>query len=334
MSIEFQIFSAPVSPEAGHVLGGARLGLPAPDAAAWPEQAVLAPLGGENSLREAWVSSEACQSGLSEEIHWRRTGDLLYGVIELSEVDFAAEADGRFASLQRLSQVVYERIFRLLDAQGLPCLWRVWNYIPAINAESNGLERYRQFNIGRQDAFIVHQRDAVGNVPAACALGVAEGPLSIAFLAGKLPATPIENPRQVSAYEYPADYGPRSPTFSRAALVYPPDQEILFISGTASIIGHQTVHVGDLAGQCRESMANITAVVSEANRHTRGQPYQLGQLIYRVYFRHAADLAAVQAVLTPMLQGAPLVSYVQADVCRADLLVEIEAFAVQPLGAV
>lgn len=294
---------------------------------------MLAPLAGEPSLREAWLSSDACQSGTSEEIHWHRAGDLLYGVIELAEADFAAEFSGRFASLQRISQVAYERIFRLLDAQGLPCLWRVWNYIPAINAESNGLERYRQFNIGRQDAFIAHCRDAVGNVPAACALGVADGPLSIAFLAGKLPATPIENPRQVSAYDYPADYGPRSPTFSRAALVYPPDQEILFISGTASIVGHQTVHVGDLAGQCRESMANIAAVVAEANGKTRGQPYRLDQLIYRVYVRHAADLAAVQATLAPLLQGAPLVSYVLADVCRADLLVEIEAFAIQSLGA-
>ena len=64
--------------------------------------------------------------------------------------------------------------------------------------------------------------------------------------------------------QLPGDYGPRSPTFSRAALVYPAGQEILFISGTASIVGHQTVHPGDVVGQCRESMENIAAVLAEA----------------------------------------------------------------------
>jgi len=319
------------SGEAGGVLGGARLGeLPAAVAPAWPEQVIAAPLLGRtrDSVQEIWRCDAPCASGESEGIVWRRAGQLLYGVIEIDEDAFA----GAGSPLQAASQEAYRRIFRLLDSQGLPHLWRVWNYLAAINEEAGGLERYRQFNIGRQEAFIEFARGATGNVPAACAIGLAGGPLSIAFLAGAQPAVPVENPRQVSAYNYPAEYGPRSPTFSRAALVYPPRQEILFVSGTASIVGHQTVHPGDVAGQCRESMANIAAVVEQANLLCRSAAFALNELSYRVYVRHAADFPAVREILAALLGSRAEIIYVQADICRHDLLLEIEAMASHTLG--
>ena len=170
----------------------------------------------------------------------------------------------------------------------------------------------------------------MGRVPAACALGLAGGPLSIAFLAGSTPAVPIENPRQVSAYHYPAEYGPRSPTFSRAALVYPPGQELLFISGTASIVGHQSVHPGDVVAQTRESMDNVAVVLEQSNLHSRSGGHTLGSLSYRVYIRHAADTSRVQAVMAERVGAAPVVC-VRADVCRAELLVEVEAQGLRPL---
>jgi enamine deaminase RidA (YjgF/YER057c/UK114 family) len=249
-------------------------------------------------------------------------------VIELNEGDFTGSAT--CSPLQAASAEAYRRIFRLLDAEQLPHLWRVWNYLAAINVETNGLERYRQFNIGRQDAFLECHRGATGNVPAACAIGLSGGPLSIAFMAGPRPAVPLENPRQVSAYNYPADYGPRSPTFSRGALAYLPAQELLFISGTASIVGYQTVWPGDPAGQCCESMANIAAVVDEANRQCRSGRYLLSDLCYRVYVRHIADFRLIRAELTALI-GAAEVVFVQADICRSDLLLEIEAFAAHGL---
>ncbi len=129
-------------------------------------------------------------------------GGLLFGVMALSEdgVDRRTAAPAlRHSSRAGLSPAC----FRLLDAQGLPHLWRVWNYIPDINGEQAGLERYRQFNLGRGDAFERCARSVTEQVPAACALGVAGGPLSIAFMAGATPVVPIENPRQVSAYRYP-----------------------------------------------------------------------------------------------------------------------------------
>ena len=315
---------------AERVLGASSIGLlPVDSAAGWPLQSISAPLLGRSgdSLQEIWQLDTACQSGVSEGIAYRRAGPLLFGVIELTESAFA-EAE---SPLQAATEEAYRRIFRLIEREGLPHLWRVWNYLAAINGESNGLERYRQFNIGRQDAFLEFSRGATGNVPAACAIGLASGPLSIAFMAGDQPAVPVENPRQVSAYNYPASYGPRSPTFSRAALVYLPGQEILFISGTASIVGHQTVHPGDVAGQCVESLATVAAVLAEANSESRGAAYQLENLAYRVYVRHAADFPVIRDLLLARLGVAAEIVYLQADICRSDLLIEIEAMATQAL---
>ncbi|MGE5320013.1 MAG: hypothetical protein ACM3KD_07525 [Hyphomicrobiaceae bacterium] len=327
MTLQFHSSSSCASLGKGCELGGVLLGqqVPAP-APGWPVQTICAPLLGVDieAVQETWLRAAPSRHGVSEGISWRRADDVLFGVINLDESEFAVVTDR--PPLQAASEDAYGRIFRLLDAQKLPHLWRVWNYMADINVETHGLERYRQFNVGRQDAFIAHRRSATGNVPAACAIGLDGGPLSIAFLAGQAPAVPFENPRQVSAYHYPAEYGPRTPLFSRAALVHPPGQEILFVSGTASIVGYQTMHPDDVAGQCREAMANIAAVVAEANRAARSRPFSLDELVYRVYVRHAADFPVVRDALAPQIGGAEAL-YVQADICRADLLLEIEAMA-------
>lgn len=320
---------------AGTPLLGACLGLGPAVPAAWPEQRVAAPLLGsrDSSLREVWTCAGDLSQGETEGICWRRVGALLYGVLVLDEADFSG---GPEAPLQAASEAAYLRIFRLLDAQGLPHLWRAWNYMARINEEAAGLERYRQFNIGRQDAFLACQRGVTGNMPAACAIGLAEGPLSIAFLAGPSAAIPLENPRQISAYNYPETYGPRAPSFSRGGLAYPPGQELLLISGTASIVGHATVHQEDLLAQCRETLANIGAVLEEANRQARSTPFSLAELSYRAYIRCGEDGPVVQAWLAEQLgqKSETLdLTCLQADICRADLLVEIEAMAVHPLEA-
>ncbi len=323
----------PAGAAAGHVLGGACLGpAPAGSPPGWPLQSIFAPLPGSTAtgLHELWLASGPCTAGCSEGIAWRRGDGVLYGVCEIAEADFPGTGDR--SPLQAASHAAYRRIFRLLAAERVPHLWRAWNYFADINGESHGLERYRQFNIGRQDAFLEFHRGATGNVPAACAIGLAGGPLRIAFMAGERAATALENPRQVSAYHYPADYGPRSPTFSRAMLASLADQEILFVSGTASIVGHRTVHAGDAVAQCREVLANIGAVVEAANQVRRSAAYAPDALSYRVYLRHAADLAGVADVLATHLGAAADIVFVQADICRADLLLEIEATGLHPLA--
>ncbi len=320
-------------PFSDRVLGGVCIGewVP-PNAPAWPLQRLPTPvLGGERLAQEWWVLDGPVEllSGLDEGIAWRRSADLLYGVIEVDESG-VAPGSGRSALYQAAFDT-YSSIFRLLDRQGLPHLWRLWNYMADINGEIDTLERYRQFNMGRGDAFEAGARSVKGRVPAACALGVASGPLTVAFIAGATPIVPIENPRQVSAFLYPDHYGPRSPTFSRAALAHPPAQEVLFVSGTASIVGHQTVHLGDVRAQTSESLDNISTVLGEASAKARSGVFALSDLSYRAYIRHPSDLPVISEVLAQRLGGAS-VSFVQADVCRSDLLVEIEGQAIRTLA--
>lgn len=280
---------------------------------------------------EAWTGAGPTLAGTRHGVRYRHDGGLLFGVIEVAEGVSVPGEDGG-PVLQRAARQAYEAVFRLLAEEGYPHLWRIWNYLPNINQESDGLERYRQFNIGRHRAFEAAGRLVMDSIPAASALGVCSGPLSVAFLAGRTPTRSIENPRQLSAFRYPADYGPCSPTFSRAALGHYAGAEWLFVSGTASIVGHESMHPGDPAAQTRELLANLDAVLAEASSCSAGPPYRLSELSARVYVRHPEHLVLVQAELARGLGGRAQRVYLQADVCRADLLVEVEAQACHQLS--
>ncbi len=255
-------------------------------------------------------------------VSWREAGPLLFGQVRLDEAAFGPDQASR---LMDLTAAAYRDLFATLDARGFGTLARVWNYLPEINLETHGLERYRQFNAGRQVAFAASGRPLVGNVPAACALGTRHGPVSIAFLAAKGEFVPVENPRQVSAYHYPRDYGDRSPTFSRAGILRLPGRELLFVSGTAAIVGHRSLHPDDVVAQTRETLANLRSVVAVAAQRATGDPLSLEALDFTVYLRRAGDIDPVRAVIAETLGGLPRCVFVEADVCRADLLVEIEA---------
>lgn len=285
-------------------------------------------LDADETICEVWYSNGPLTQGQSGDIQYRYNDDVLFGLLTLPETWFAASED--MTPLQQATEAAYNQVFALLDALHYPHLIRFWNYIADINGTSFGLERYRQFNLGRQAAFLSHSRDIVGNVPAACALGSTQGPLTIAFLAGRVAPVNIENPRQVSAYQYPQQYGPCSPTFSRASLVRLGQDEVLFISGTASIIGHISLHPTDVVAQTRETMANIEAVLAEANSIARQPPFYLPDLHYKVYARNPADLAEIRLELARCVGCEPNAVYLQADVCRQDLLLEIEATAWHP----
>lgn len=274
---------------------------------------------------EVWSGSGRPTQGQSETIHYRHDDEVLFGVITLPEILFQADVDKM--PLQQATESAYRQVFELLDTLHYPFLFRFWNYIADINSTSFGLERYQQFNLGRQDAFLAHGRDVVGNVPAACALGSSQGPLTIAFLAGRVEPRNIENPRQVSAYQYPKQYGPSSPTFSRASLVRLAQDELLFISGTASIVGHTTLHPADVVAQASETMTNIETVLAEANRLADQPSFDLSNLHYKVYVRHPTDLLKIRTELTRHVGSEPEAVYLHADVCRQDLLLEIEANA-------
>ncbi len=290
-----------------------------------PVLQVLTPvLDGSEAACEIWLGNSNLAHGQCGAIRYRYDDEMLFGVIALAE---AGHASAEVPPLQQAAESAYRQILTLLDDLNYPFMYRYWNYMADINGVSHGLERYRQFNLGRQEAFLACGRGVDGELPAACALGTTHGPLTIAFLVGRTPALAIENPRQVSAYQYPEQYGPRSPTFARASLLRLPQVEMLFISGTASIVGHETQHQADVIAQTCETLANLQAVIAEANRLASKPEFNLKDVLFRVYLRYAADMPLIRKEMERMI-GAPVTAvFLQADICREDLLVEIEITA-------
>ncbi|MGH8169949.1 MAG: hypothetical protein ACRETJ_05365 [Steroidobacteraceae bacterium] len=284
-------------------------------------------LGEAPEVLEVWRAGSSAQPGSHGRVRYAHCGDLLFGSLAVHEAELAsASGTPPRTPLELATDLAYREMYATLAALDAPHLVRVWNYIPDINLETHGLERYRQFNTARHEGSRVCGRAVAGNVPAASALGAAAGsPLTMYFLASRRTPAFIENPRQVSAYRYPAEYGPRSPAFSRATVLGEGGEAMLFISGTASIVGHRTLHAGDPAAQTRETLANIQALLDEAaNRFGGGAP-RLETLAYKVYVRDPRDLPVIRAQLRSALGPAAALLYLKADICRQDLAVEIEA---------
>jgi chorismate lyase / 3-hydroxybenzoate synthase len=280
---------------------------------------------------EVWRCAAPAESGRRDRVRFRRTEEMLFGCIAVTEAEVSP---GSAASpLHEATAQIYRQICATLDAEGYPHLLRVWNYVPDINSDSHGTERYRQFNSARQHALQASGRPLTGNVPAASALGAArDSPVVAYFLAGRTAPTFVENPRQVSAYHYPRRYGRHSPVFSRATLLRQAGNLALFISGTASIVGHRSLHVGNTAAQTRETLTNIEALLGEANRVAPAAQFSMSSLACKVYVRRPVDLPVIQAEVGAALGRGARVIYLQADICRQDLVVEIEAAAISPLA--
>jgi enamine deaminase RidA (YjgF/YER057c/UK114 family) len=220
---------------------------------------------------------------------------------------------------------------------------RTWLYLGGITESEGPVQRYQELNRARADFFrdirFLDGRSPPGRpgpvFPASTGIGTDGRALMVSTIAlatdrDDILAVPLENPRQTSAYDYSARYSPKSPQFSRAMALSCGTYATIFISGTASITNSETRHVGDAAGQTGETLDNIAALISEQNLCRHGLP-GLGTTLdslalVRVYIKRQADYAATRAVCEKRLGEVPTI-YALADVCRPDLLVEIEAIA-------
>lgn len=224
---------------------------------------------------------------------------------------------------------VFSAYLALLDACGNHQLCRIWNYVPGINSRaSNGLEIYRAFSRGRARAF--EEWFGPGfehNLPSASAVGADDDQFVIHFAASENKPTHFENPQQTPAYKYPAEHGPRSPSFARASVVPRNDGRLdVFISGTAAIRGHKTQAPGNTAGQLECTLENLREISQVCGLGTGLAGDRALARHFKVYLRNAEDLAHVSASLEDRLTTATdRVTYLRADICRAALTLEIEA---------
>jgi len=268
----------------------------------------LAPLG-EVSLEVIRYPFGRAQRGQTDLCHWNIIDDLICAATWLTPQECQ--------TIEAATEQAYDRILGVAESLGFPFPFRIWNLIPQINQGDGDQEVYKKFCAGRMRAFNRHGMGAT-QYPAASAVGHhAEGAV-VYLLAARKPSRNLENPLQTPAYTYPREYGPCSPSFARATRIELAEAEFLFISGTASILGHSTQAPGDIASQLEVTQANIAQLVSQAG----GSISKLSAL--RVYLRHAEHLDLAKTILQRSYPAEHL-NFVLADICRQQLLVEIEA---------
>ena len=145
----------------------------------------------------------------------------------------------------------------------------------------------------------------------------------------------LENPGQTSAFDYPKEYSRKSPKFSRAMALRIGDHLTTWISGTASIVNAATVHPGDAARQTEQTLDNIEKLIAPENFARHGWADAGASLRdlakVRVYVKRPEDYETCRAVCERRLGAIPAI-YALADVCRPDLLVEIEGVAFSALA--
>lgn len=275
-------------------------------------------IGEDANLCEAWVlNHEVTERGETAGCHWQRNRDLQYTSAHLA---LSPEDD-----YQEVAYAAYQSLLKAIKSSEHQELVRFWNYIPHINVGEGDSENYKRFCTGRLRAF-----EEVGlcetQFPAASAVGHYRDGISVAALTTTAKnAASLQhhaNPRQVDAFKYPRQYGPSSPSFARATTVEIGESKLCFVSGTASILGHKSVHRGDLKLQLYTTNDNIRYLLGETG-FKRDDIESL-----RVYLREQNDYEQCKKIVDELFPGTPTI-FMHADICRSDLLVEIECHCVQ-----
>jgi len=267
---------------------------------------------------EVWRSRGPIKTGSWDSLRFAQGEVLTMGHIAL---DLEKAGD-----IRESSRLAYDILQSYLQQSPHPWLLKIWNYIPGINEGDGDQERYRRFCLGRAESVPI---DPGGSPPLPAATGIGTPPderaLQLYFLSGALPGLDVENPRQVSAWRYPRQYGPRSPLFSRATILRSNGSSQFLISGTASIIGHETHHENQVADQLRESLRNVQSLLREGHRLMGGcKALAEGEGILKVYVRQPEDFELIRRTLEPEVPANIPRIYLQGDICRASLLTEID----------
>lgn len=256
------------------------------------------------------------------------------------------------AGLQSPTGGIYRQTTEILEqmqsalhqaGSGFEHVLRTWFYLGGITETDDGLQRYRQFNRARTDFYRgikFHCSAAQPNIPQGIypastgigtrGTGLVAGCLALQTDRADALLLPLENPQQTPAYAYHPRHSPHSPKFSRGVALVLGDYVTTWLSGTASVVHSLSRHPGDIRGQTKQTIENIEKLISAENFAFHGIQHaglRLSDLAkVRVYLKRPQDFATCKAICDERFGSVPTI-YAVADVCRAELLVEIEGVA-------
>ena len=247
--------------------------------------------------------------------NWYETSDARYcllGDIRADDLSLGREEQAR---------AVFEKMDTLLQQAGMAFtdIARTWIYL------NNLLEWYDEFNAVRT-AFFQEHGVFDKMVPASTGIGAGSAAgeeMVCALLAVKprhegVKVFAVPSPLQCPALDY------RS-SFARAVEISQPGSRLLTISGTASIApGGETVHLDN----CEKQIELTMQVVHEILK-SRGMDWA-DTCRAIAYFKNIAETPLLEKYCRANQLPELPVAISHADVCRHDLLFEIELDAVKP----
>lgn len=216
---------------------------------------------------------------------------------------------------------------------------RQWNYVGNILAVNKGIQNYQSFNEVRSEYYDLFR--TVSGYPAATGIGMKYGGMILDFYAiksdGKIKIKTLNNPDQISpcSYNQQVLVGSGSnesgkkhpPLFERAILLINEKNYTLIISGTAAILGQESVGKNDVAKQTLVTIENISKVTDKKRIDQmigRSDPYPIEYSSIRVYIKDKDDFETIKSICLIHFPLTPII-FIEADLCRDDLLVEMEA---------
>lgn len=249
------------------------------------------------------------------------------------------------SNLQAKSEFAFENIKDILakEEMNFSNIIRQWNYIEKIievKYDGNCLsQNYQVFNDVRAIFYGIDSWPL--GYPAATGIGVFYGGVIIDFIAADYEKgaqiASIKNPKQVDAHQYSEEVligGAISscdkkapPKFERGKLVRIGSGANILVSGTAAIIGQDTTVNNNVGDQTQTTIENIMELVSKSNINNNVHGINIDQMKFiqvRAYVKFAKDIPIVRELCQKEFHEAPIV-FVEADICRGELLVEIEA---------
>lgn len=232
------------------------------------------------------------------------------------------------------SEKAFDSLVDIFETTQFPIgsIVRQWNYLEDILGFDGEEQRYQEFNNVRSGIY-GNEFDVAG-FPAATGIGMNRGGVIIEFVAVKsteVVTKPVDNPEQIAAHVYSEKVliGEEcvlktTPKFERARYFGLEDKKMIFISGTASITGEKTVGIDDPIEQTEVTIQNIKRLYSDdilEGLSTDKLRARYGHA--RVYVKYRKDFSAIKKVFQAHYGKLPVV-YIIADICRDNLLVEIE----------
>lgn len=261
--------------------------------------------------------------------------------VHCTGITSANESGGAYEQMTSL----LERMRAALAAAGADFeqVVRTWFYLGKITELEHGEQRYKEMNRARADFYrdiafgrrLLGGKAVPGIYPASTGIGVSGRGLAgscLALQTSRPDATllNLENPCQTPAYAYPPRYSPRSPKFSRGMALVLGNCLTTWVSGTASIVNSESRYPGDITRQTEQTIDNIEQLLAPETFAWQGQHgvsvslHDLAKI--RVYVKRPEDFPKCKAVCERRFGRVPAI-YAVADVCRPELLVEIEGVA-------